>query len=298
MTQPAARAETGRIFDLGYQPYQGPRQGRARARMALYSTSLRQAFGIGRGGRAKIIPFSLLGLAIVPALVALGIATLLGESFSPIRNSNYLNITALILTMFCAAVAPELLCPDRRNRVLSLYFARALSRLDYAVMKGAALLSALLVITLLPQAVLFFGNAFASPDTTGYIRDNVNLIPRILLAGTLLSTLLAGISLAVSSLTPRRIFAAGGFIALFLISTAAANALWEAFETEPTRAVMLVALGDLPFAVTLWIFGESYDQGSLAQRTDLPGALLFAVVLAYALIGLLVVVWRYVRWEP
>ena len=289
---------TGQIFDLGYQPYRGVRQGRPRACWALYSTSLRAAFGIGRGGKAKIVPFLLLGLALIPAAIALGIAALLGENFSPIRYSNYLNNTALLLGLFCATVAPELLCPDQRNRVLSLYFAHAITRLDYVLMKGLALLTALLVIALLPQALLFTGNALAAVDGGAYVRDNLGVIPRILAAGLLVSVFLAGLSLAAASLTSRRIFAAGGFIALLTISTATANVLWETFQTEAARAVMLASLGDLSYAATFWVFAAPYESGSLAYRTDLPGALLFLAVLTYAAIGLLIVVWRYLRWEP
>ena len=290
--------DAGQIFDLGYQPYTGPRQGRVRACWSLYSTSLKAAFGIGRGGKAKIIPFALLGFAVIPALIALGIATLLGENFSPIRYSNYLVITSLLLTLFCAVVAPEMLCPDRRNRTLSLYFAHAITRTDYVAMKALALLTALLVIALVPQAILFLGNSFAAVSATRYIRDNLEVIPRIVLAGALVSVFLAALALAAASLTPRRIFAAGGFIALFLISTAVANAIWETFRTEPARWIMLLAFGDLPFAATAWVFGERYSEGSLAARTDLPGAVLFLAVLAYSAVALLIVVWRYLEWEP
>ena len=268
-----------------------------RARRTLYANSLRAAFGIGRGGRAKIIPFALLGLALIPAAIQLGIVALLGDAFAPVRYDNYLDSTSLLQILFCATVAPELLCPDRRNRTLSLYFAHPLSRLDYAVMKGLALLSALLAIALGPQALLFLGRTLAASDGWDYVRDNAELIPRILLAGGMVSIYLAALALAVASLTQRRIFAAGGFIALLLISTATANAIWETFETGPARAAMLVALGELPFDATAWVFGVRQDADSLAFRADLPGELLFLTNLTWAAAGMLLVVWRYLRWE-
>jgi len=166
------------------------------------------------------------------------------------------------------------------------------------VMKGLALLTALLAIALGPQIFLFVGRLLASKDSWGYLTDNVDVIPRILVAGTLVSLFLAMLALAVSSFTSRRIFAAGGFIALLLISTATANAIWETFETGPARVVMLFALGDLPFGATSWVFGAGYGPGSLAERTNLPGALLFLTTLTWAALGMVVVVWRYLRWEP
>lgn len=293
-----APAPAARIYDIGYEPYTGPRQGRRRACWALYAATLRTAFGIGRGGKAKIIPFTLLGLILIPALVGVGITTLVGDALNPIAYQNYFELTSLLLTLFVTVVAPELLCPDRRQRVLNLYFARPISRLDYAVMKGAALISALLVMCLTPQAVLFIGTTFARDAGLEYVRDNWDVIPKILGAALTLSLFLAAISLAVASATSRRIFAAGGIIALFLISTAVSNAIWEIFETDAARGVMLLSLGDLPFAATTWIFRSGPETGSLEAATALPGALLFAAVLAYTALGLLVITWRYLRWQP
>ncbi|MGH2583432.1 MAG: hypothetical protein ACRDJE_00795, partial [Dehalococcoidia bacterium] len=192
----------------------------------------------------------------------------------------------------------ELLCPDRRNHTLSLYFAHAISRLDYALMKGLALLTALLAIALGPQVLLFIGELLAATSAPDYLRDNAEMIPRIVLSAGLVSLYLAMLALAVASLTARRIFAAGGIIALFLISTATANVIWETFQTDAARAAVLIAFGDLPFGAVSWIFDVPYDPDSLVARTDLPGALLFLATLAWSAFGMLVVVWRYLRWEP
>jgi ABC-2 type transport system permease protein len=51
---PPARA--GVIHDIGYRHYEGPRLGRAAIARALGWHSLRSAFGVGRGAKAKIIP--------------------------------------------------------------------------------------------------------------------------------------------------------------------------------------------------------------------------------------------------
>ena len=62
----SARGSGGSIYDLGYQGYSGPRLGRRSAVLALFTQTFRSAFGIGRGGRAKIAPFTL-GRACHPA---------------------------------------------------------------------------------------------------------------------------------------------------------------------------------------------------------------------------------------
>ena len=59
----------GVIHDLGYQHYDGPRLGRAGIIRALGWHSLRSAFGIGRGVRAKIVPILTLVIMCLPAVV-------------------------------------------------------------------------------------------------------------------------------------------------------------------------------------------------------------------------------------
>ena len=55
-------------------------------------------------------------------------------------------------------ITPELVCPDRRDRTLSLYFSTAISRGDYVVGKVLAAVLPLLLMTLVPPLVLYAGN--------------------------------------------------------------------------------------------------------------------------------------------
>jgi hypothetical protein len=138
---------TGSIYDLGYRGYQGPRLGRRHAVGSLVRQSFRQCWGLGRPGRAKVVPFGLAAIATVPAVVALGVAALaqqlgaaeLMEEASPIRYDSYFPLIANVVFLFAAAQAPELLARDMRHRVLALFFGRAIRREDYALGKLAAL---------------------------------------------------------------------------------------------------------------------------------------------------------------
>ena len=68
-TPPAAAGGGGVIHDLGYRRYEGQRLGRPGIIRALYWHSLRSAFGIGRGARAKIVPILAFILMCLPAIV-------------------------------------------------------------------------------------------------------------------------------------------------------------------------------------------------------------------------------------
>jgi ABC-2 type transport system permease protein len=288
----AAAAPGGSIYDLGYQRYDGPRLGRRHAWSALFWDSLRSAFGIGRGTRAKVVPVGLLIIAFLPVVVALGVAALVGDRIRPIRPDNYFEVVRMVILLFCAAVAPELVGRDLRHRVLSLYFTRALERRGYAVAKVGALVSALLVIALGPQVVLFVGSALVDSDPVGYLADHLGEIGPMLASGVLSALLIGAISLAIAAHTPRRAYATGGIIALFVIASAFGSFITVAGDGEgPTRYGVLLS----PFAVmdglTRWLFGTGMS-GEL-RHADLPGELYALVAVAWTVAGLLLVLRRY-----
>jgi ABC-2 type transport system permease protein len=286
----------GRIFDLGYQRYSGPREGRRRAVATLFWSGLRRVWGIGRPFRAKLAPWGLLALALIPALIGLGIAVLVGRVFSPFRYDNYYQHIARVILLFCTVAAPELLCPDRQQRVLSLYFSRALSRGDYVLARLAALLAAMVVVCLAPQALLYLGSTFAAPDTLGYMLDNLDVIPRVLGAALLISLYFSATSLAVAAYTPRRIYAAAAYFALMAVSTVAVGSIHATLNSDLSRYLALLALSEAP-VIAAGRFFHAAPQGGLAAAVDLPLMLWLLVALAYTAVALLVLVYRYTRVE-
>lgn len=226
MTSPVSvGSPTGSIYDIGYRGYEGPRLGRGHAVRSLFGHSLRTAFGIGRGGRAKVAPFLFGGLALLPAVAIVGVLTLAlrfgsGDQISdlsPIRYDTYFSTISPLIVLFCAAQAPELFGRDQRHGVLSLYFARALRRSDYAFARIGGFVAALFIVMLLPQLVLFFGRALLSPDIVAAVRHDLASVPPILGQGLLSAALLGCLAMAISAFTPRRAYATAGIVAAFMI---------------------------------------------------------------------------------
>ena len=122
---------TGELFDLGYQHYDGPREGRMRARKAVFFDGFRTTLGLGRGAGAKVLPMLLFGAAMAPAVILALIASLTDGLLEVPGHPLYYEIVSTVLLIFAAIIAPELLCPDRRNGVISLYLVRPLSITDY-----------------------------------------------------------------------------------------------------------------------------------------------------------------------
>jgi ABC-2 type transport system permease protein len=74
----------GTVFDIGYQRYSGPREGRHRARVAVFKDGVRTALGLGRGARAKVLPWffivALVAIGFIMALIAGAALRLAGPS--------------------------------------------------------------------------------------------------------------------------------------------------------------------------------------------------------------------------
>ena len=129
----------------------------------------------------------------------------------------YFGSISPILALFCAAQAPELFSRDQRNGVLSLYFARALRRTDYAFARLAGFVLALLCLLLTPMAILFLGRVLLSTDIAGAFAANAPSVPPILAQAVTIALVLGTLSMAVSGQTPRRAYATAGVIALFIL---------------------------------------------------------------------------------
>jgi len=269
------------IYDLGYRHYDGDRTGRAGTFLTLYTHSLRTAFGLGRRWTSKFFPVLLSILAFVPALIQLGVGAITSGANVDIelyKHEDYFAYIQIVLILFCATVAPELVGRDQRNRSISLYFSRAVSRSDYVLAKLAALTSAMLVLTLGPQAVLFVGNGMADDDLQGYLRDNWDIVLPILVGSIVISATIASVGAVIAAYLPRRAYATAAVVGAFVLTTAAAHILME--TADPSYARFAVLLSPIAWdGMILWLFSVDPKAGSTLADAHLDGSIYFVACL-------------------
>lgn len=220
------------VFDLGYQRYTGPREGRNRARWALFENGVRTLLGIGRGGKSKILPVLLFISVMTPAVVFVVILSFLGDLADAAADGDfvpgpaaYYGIVSLVLVLFGAIMAPELLGPDRRDNVLPLYLVRPLTTQDYLAMRLLAFAAIVLALVYSGQAVLYGGFVLTAEAPMDYLRDNWEDIPRILFVGVVITLFISLLTLAVSAYVTRRAIAAAVIIGGFILLNGFADAL-------------------------------------------------------------------------
>jgi len=216
---------SGEIFDLGYQHYEGPREGRTRARKAIWVDGIRTALGLGRGSRAKIMPGILFTIVMLIAVIMSLIASAADFGDELPNHADFYRIISVILLIFSAIIAPELLCPDRRDKVIYLYLVRPLTVFDYVAGRWLAFASVSALLICSGQIILFLGLTLAADESLDYLRDNWTDVPRFLCAGLVVAAFTTTLPLAVSAFTTRRAFAASFVIGIYFISAIFAGVL-------------------------------------------------------------------------
>jgi ABC-2 type transport system permease protein len=285
---------TGTIYDIGYRGYDGPRLGRPQAIRTLSAHTLRGAYGIGRGGRSKIVPFGLLVFLLLPAIVSLGLSGIIGpagDKLDPIRYESYYSITATVIFLFIAAQAPELVGPDQRNRVLPLYFSRPILRADYAFSKLLALFLAIFIFTIAPMTLLFVGRVLQAPDFGTGVSNNLPEVLPILGTAFAISLLFAALGLAISAFTPRRAYATAVIIGVFIASNAIGGILYAVLRGEARRWVALTSIDSILAGLTSFLFSTPAGDISnpIVRHAGLPGIVyvVATIVVVAATTGLL-----------
>jgi len=302
---PAEPAAAGVIHDLGYRRYDGPRLGRRQITVALAWHSFRAAFGFGRGAKAKVVPVIALAALCLPAVVnAFGMAQgnprLVGyDTYQPLLRN-------LVMTVFVAVQAPELVSRDLRSRVLPLYFSRPIRTIDYPLAKYVAFTAACLVMIDVPVLLLYFGTIANVHGGAAVWAQTKELIPG-LLVGLMWSVVLAAVSLFLASLTGRRAFATGAVAIFFLLTYTLAEILLQVETNIAGRGPGPGKFGGLPAAtmaqkvaglfspftlfdgVRMWLGGRG---ATPADNVPYPGgfgavyALVLIILLALSLAGL------------
>jgi ABC-2 type transport system permease protein len=282
-----ARAGDAEIRDVRYGTYAGERRGRGAAVLSLARWGALRSLGARRGWKAKAVPITLILLAVAPAVIVLGVRALFADQTGidlteALPFSGYQAIIGVVILLFAGITTPELLCPDRRDGTLQLYFSTAVSRGEYLAGRVIGAIAPLLLVTMVPMLVLYAGILVFEEHPVGYLQDNWAELPRIVGAGVALAVYYGLVGLAVSSLTGRRAFAIGGYLLLLVAPTVLAGLLQEAFEGADLLDLMSLSI--LPIGFAGHLFPDAADEipNSLWQY-----AIAYAVVVGVAVAVLL-----------
>ena len=217
-------------------------------------------------------PWILIALALVPAAVLVVLAAFLGsvptnpDDFELPSYAEYYEFAIIPLALFAAVVAPLLVCPDRRDGVLSLYAARPITptRLRRVALAGFFTVAAPWLRS--PRRSCSSGTCSTrttparGSGTTGTWRRVSSRRPRS--SPSCFTTL----ALFVASFTTRRAYAAIATVAVLFIGGAVGGIAHDNFNGALVEGALAEAdlMRSLVDAVH-WIFGRR-DRGGLSRR--------------------------------
>ena len=299
-------AHAGTVFDIGYRNYTGVREGRERSRRAIFKDGIRIALGLGRGGRAKILPFFFIAvlsfIGLIMALIAGAADRLAGPGASQRMNlpshDDFYGISATILFVFASIVAPELLCRDRREGTINLYLVRPITGTDYLVSRWSAFMLVTLVASWLPQIILFLGLAMGDATPIEYVKANWLDIPRVLLAGVAMAAYATTLAMLTASFTTRRAYASVFLVGLFIITTPFTVGAAEEIGGKAGQWISLFSLLNIPLHVNDVIFGAPGELTEDAPARAFGSAVLVSWYFLWTLFPAGMLWWRYRRLTP
>ena len=277
LSQPGGRP--GVIHDLGYRHYDGVRDGTPTIARTLFVTGLRHAYGLGRSGKSKVMPFILLAMSLLPALIVVGVVVLTGLDTLPVSYADYTNQTQLLVSLFAAAQAPVLFSRDLRHRSIVLYFARPLAAPVFALVRWLSLTVAVWLFVSIPTLLLYLGAMLSGLDKS----DQTTALLKAVVLQALLAMLIAGIAGLISSVSLRRGFAVVGSVMALIVLTGVITAV-QAISADQDADAVSTAVGLFsPWSLYTGL-ADAWDAG-VDTFVPVDGAW----PLAYALVALLLV---------
>ena len=274
---------TSTIHDIGYRRYEGPRLGAGYIARSLYVSTLRGAFGLGRSTKSKVFPAILLVLMIVPAVIIVAAALLTGDDALSVTYPSYAMRLSAVTMVFLGSQSPVAVSRDLRFRLVSLYFARPISRRAYVQSKLAAMVTAVFVLMSAPLVVLYVGSLLGGMP----LWDNAREFGQGVLGAAMFAIVLAPLALLIASWTPRRGIGVVAIVIVFSVLASVSATVQGVAEEQGNETVAgwggLISPFSLVDGIQVWLF--NVDDSSVAGPPETIGGPVFALV-AVALVGL------------
>jgi len=260
------------IHDIGYRHYEGRRLGRAYMTRSLYLHNLRAAYGLGRPARAKVMPFLLAAIMLLPATGSVAAFAITKEAEALIPYAAYAPTMQAIIAIFMATQAPVLASRELRFHVIPLYFSRPVGHLDFVLAKLGAMVTALFALMAVPITVLYAGALVTRAPDPG---EHLVRFLTALVGCVLYALVLGAIGLVIAAFTPRRGFGVAAVIAVYLVTAAFVAIIQGLAEMESNWSLAgwagLFAPFNLVDIVQVRLLGA--ESSSIAIAPGLPGGL-------------------------
>jgi ABC-2 type transport system permease protein len=281
------------IFDRGYRGYDGPRKGRWGAVWAVVREGVRRELGLRRKAKTKVLPWLLIAISLISMAVVVGlhwavqrfgVEQLLADQLP--SYGQYFDTASTISLLFIALAAPQLLIPDRREGVLSIYFSRPLRPIDYLGAKYSALGCLIMGFFLVPEFALHISFAALAPEGFfSYLGANLDILWKIVLVALVFFVGYASVAFGISALMSRTGFASAVFLGIMIMLNPIVAAVVRLASFPGAKYVSLLALQEQPRIVRDWVFGISTGDYAATSAGMEPWMSLVVIGVIFAVVS-------------
>jgi ABC-2 type transport system permease protein len=290
---------TGAVYDLGYEPYDGERRGRSGARRTIVADGVRRVLGLRRKARRKVMPFTLVAIAVIPTIVFVGIGFVVpietSELGLPDLNADMFSLGGTMAMLFTALAAPELLIPDRSDGVLSMLSSRPLKPIDYVLSRFAGIFAVVGGFLVLPQIVLYIGQAGTDPDgLLSGIANHAHNLPKVLIVTVAYTAAFVPLGFLIAGYSKRKAIASSVYIAVMLGLTILGDVVVRQSDIAGGKWLSLATPINMADGVNRWIF-DSPDPDSLLDAANVWAGWALVSLAVIAAASMALVLRRYRR---
>lgn len=295
MTTPQGAAPTESVIhDIGFRHYDGPRLGRGWAFRSLLLETLRGSFGLGRPAKVKIMPWVLIGLFTVPAIVIVAVVILTGGNEMPLSYTQYPIAISLLVSLFLAGRAPYAVSRDLRDGIMPLYLSRPIRRQDYVYAKLLGVALAVWIFIAAPVTVLLIGSLLAKFPVMDQL---LGWLGGMLMAAAL-SLLVTSIALVLASFTKRRGLGVAAVLATLVLLNGFTSVLVSVVSMQYSEATASYFAVLDPYLLVdglgaAWLGVEPLN--GFAEPQGALGAVFFTVVFLAIVAGAVAILLRRFR---
>ncbi|MES1170872.1 MAG: ABC transporter permease [Actinomycetota bacterium] len=282
------------IHDIGFRHYDGSRLGRGWAFRSLLLETLRGAFGLGRPAKVKIMPWVLIGLFTVPAIVIVAVVILTGGQELPLTYTQYPIAMSLLVSLFLAGRAPYAVSRDLRDGIMPLYLSRPIKRQDYVYAKLLGLAIAVWIFIATPVTVLLIGALLAKFP----VRDQLLGWLGGMLMAAVLALLITSIALTLASFTKRRGLGVAAVLATLVLLSGFVSVLVSVVTMQRSGSTGTYFAVLDPYLLVdglsaAWLGVD--PQNDFAQPDGALGTLVFTTALVVIVAGMVAILLRRFR---
>lgn len=204
------------------------------------------------------------------------------ESFYNLLWGGDFNYERYLWLIFLSSVAGAgLLANDKRYNSISLYLSRPITKIDYVLGKALALFLFLWLVTIVPALILYGAGILMESVSIDYIVSHLWILGSIFLSYFFVLTVFTSVSLALSSITKKWMYAGIGIFSFFFFSSILSDVLYLTFGSDYLK---LISIRTCMRILIKFIFNIHYDVNGYGFDWYYPAGVIAGIFLASVLL--------------